>query len=227
MTAKGTLNLDCIASDPASRFLYGIASANNASTTGDYSNSRFVLVRSNPSPTSLATLTWTVISQIDGKDYSYNYPTFTSVDCAANYDDAFAVFFRNPIRTTNPTDAFPMGLVKSAFYDWTQIKGYAPYGWTSDRFIHMSYYTAKDDSPVHVVTNQEGSVIVSGSIGGGSYLHDFRIKNIHEWVRFPCFRLFSLGSCAFSLTNYTPLFFGPYFILFYFYRNRLTTHIWP
>lgn len=119
MAAIGTLNLDCIASDPASRFLYGIASANNASTTGDYSNSRFVFVRSNASPASLATLTWTVISQIDGKDFSYNYPTFNSVDCAANFEDAFSVFFRNPIRTTHPTVAFPMGLSKSVYYDWT------------------------------------------------------------------------------------------------------------
>ncbi|KAG0292647.1 hypothetical protein BGZ96_003861 [Linnemannia gamsii] len=181
MATKGTLNLDCIASDPASRFLYGIASANNASTTGDYSNSRFVLVRSNASPTNLATLTWTVISEIDGKDYSYNYPTFNSVDCAANFDDAFAVFFRNPIRTTNPTDALPMGLVKSVNYDWKQIKGFAPYGWTSDRFLHMSYYTEKNGSPYHILMDQQGSVIVIGSVGYGSELHELRIEDLHEW----------------------------------------------
>ncbi|KAK3841632.1 MAG: hypothetical protein J3R72DRAFT_524187 [Linnemannia gamsii] len=83
MTYRGTINLDCIAADPYSRYLYGIGSANEGkSSKGGYTDSSVVLVRSNASPTNLTTLTLTVISQVKGKDFSYTYPTFTSVDCA-------------------------------------------------------------------------------------------------------------------------------------------------
>ncbi|KAG0061359.1 hypothetical protein BGZ89_011546 [Linnemannia elongata] len=127
MAMQGTLNLDCIAADPYSRYLYGVASANEGSSTSNdgYADSIIVLVRSNASPTNLATLTWEVFSRTNNsKELSYNYPTFTSVDCAANGDGEVTVFFRSPYRTTSPATLLPMGFIYSPVSDtWTAIRG--------------------------------------------------------------------------------------------------------
>ncbi|KAH7050521.1 hypothetical protein BKA57DRAFT_534804 [Linnemannia elongata] len=161
MAMQGTLNLDCIAADPYSRYLYGVASANEGSSTSNdgYADSIIVLVRSNASPTNLATLTWGVFSRTNNsKELSYNYPTFTSVDCAANGDGEVTVFFRSPYRTTSPATLLPMGFIYSPVSDtWTAIRGPSTYGWTSDRLIHRSYYTnATYGNALHFLTSDVG-----------------------------------------------------------------------
>ncbi|KAF9126292.1 hypothetical protein BGX30_015302 [Mortierella sp. GBA39] len=136
MAMQGTLNLDCIAADPYSRYLYGVASANDGSSSNNYgyTESTIVLVRSNASPTNLATLTWEVFAHTNNsKELSYSYPTFTSVDCAANGDG-------EPVSDT-----------------WTAIRGPSMYGWTSDRLIHRSYYiNSTYGNALHFLTSDVG-----------------------------------------------------------------------
>ncbi|KAF9541090.1 hypothetical protein EC957_003417 [Mortierella hygrophila] len=168
-TAQGTLHLDCIASDPSSSYLYGIASANTG-TPSYTTDSTIVLVRSNYNPTSLAAITWTIISTTEGKQFSYNYLTFTSVDCAANDKGHFAAFFRSPYRTASPFKLLPMGVR----YDpaakekgegaWSPIWGSAMYGWNVDRFVHRSFY--QGDELVHLLT---GDVVDSLQLGRVDY----------------------------------------------------------
>jgi hypothetical protein len=158
-TAQGTtLNLDCIAATPSSSYLYGIASANAGSSLPPTytADSTIVLVRSNYNPTRLSNLTWTVISTTPGGKFSYNYPTFTSVDCAANDKGHFAAFFRSPFRAVSPFRLLPMG----ARYDptateeggaWSPIWGSVMYGWNKDRFVHRSFY--QGDELVHLLTD--------------------------------------------------------------------------
>ncbi|KAF9538220.1 hypothetical protein EC957_007075 [Mortierella hygrophila] len=161
MAMQGTLNLDCIAADPYSRYLYGVASANDGSSTNNYgyTESTIVLVRSNASPTNLATLTWEVFAHTNNsKELSYSYPTFTSVDCAANDDGEVTVFFRSPYRTTSPATLLPMGFIYSPVSDtWTTIRGPSMYGWTSDRLIHRSYYiNSTYGNALHFLTSDVG-----------------------------------------------------------------------
>ncbi|KAF9128279.1 hypothetical protein BGX30_014400 [Mortierella sp. GBA39] len=168
-TSQGTLHLDCIASDPSSSYLYGIASANTG-TSSYTTDSTIVLVRSNYNPTSLATITWTIISTTEGKQFSYNYMTFTSVDCAANDKGHFAAFFRSPYRTASPFRLLPMGVR----YDptakekgegaWSPIWGSVMYGWNVDRFVHRSFY--QGDELVHLLT---GDVVDSLQLGRVDY----------------------------------------------------------
>ncbi|KAG0366618.1 hypothetical protein BGX24_003618, partial [Mortierella sp. AD032] len=166
-TQQGTINLDCIAADPYSRYLYGIGSANEGKPTKDgYTDSSAVLVRSNASPASLADITWTVISHVKGKDVSYNYPTFTSVDCAVNGKGHFTAFFRSPYRTVSPAALLPMGIRYDSSTDtWITIKGYAVYGWDSDRYVHKSYYTRPEDTDiVHIRTDSSANIVNIGTL---------------------------------------------------------------
>ncbi|KAG9069795.1 hypothetical protein KI688_009120 [Linnemannia hyalina] len=161
MAMQGTLNLDCIAADPYSRYLYGVASANDGSSTNNYGyrESTIILVRSNASPTNLATLTWEVFAHTNNsKGLSYSYPTFTSVDCAVNGNGEVTAFFRSPYRTTSPATLLPMGFIYSPVSDtWTAIRGPSMYGWTSDRLIHRSYYiNSTYGNALHFLTSDVG-----------------------------------------------------------------------
>ncbi|KAF9083005.1 hypothetical protein BGX23_011882 [Mortierella sp. AD031] len=150
MTTQGSLNLDCIATDPASRYLYGIASANMDPSAS--SDPYVVLVRSNSSPTNLSNITWTVVSSANGKELAYNYPTFTSVDCTVNDAGSFAAFVRYPYRTFSERTVVPMGSV---------IKGSAAYGWITDAFVHKSFFMS-DGSLVHMLMGDDGERIRYG-----------------------------------------------------------------
>lgn len=168
-TAQGTLHLDCIASDPSSSYLYGIASANTGPSSYT-TDSTIVLVRSNYNPTSLATIVWTIISTAEGKQFSYNYLTFTSVDCAANDKGHFAAFFRSPYRTASPFRLLPMGVrydptaKEKGGEAWSPIWGSVMYGWNVDRFVHKSFY--QGDELVHLLT---GDVVDSLQLGRVDY----------------------------------------------------------
>ncbi|KAF9120694.1 hypothetical protein BGW39_011179 [Mortierella sp. 14UC] len=164
MAAQGTLNLDCLAADPDSRYIYGIGSANEGTPNKDgYTDSTVVLVRSNASPTNLTDNSWTVISHVKGKGFSYNYPTFTSVDCAVNDDGHFTAFFRSPYRATSPAALLPMGIqYNSTTQIWSPVLGTMAYGWASDRFMHKSLYTNNSGTTeiLHMLTNEDVLLIV-------------------------------------------------------------------
>ncbi|KAK5805617.1 hypothetical protein F5H01DRAFT_74752 [Linnemannia elongata] len=90
MALEETLNLDCMAADRSSNYLYGLASADiTRASPVNYADSFVVLIRSNFNPTSLTNITWSVISHTVGTKLSYSYPTFTSVDCVVADDGSF------------------------------------------------------------------------------------------------------------------------------------------
>ncbi|KAG0205435.1 hypothetical protein BGX33_007915, partial [Mortierella sp. NVP41] len=177
MSSQGTLHLDCITSDPSSSYLYGIASANKDAASKGYSDSSVVLVKSNYSPANLVNITWTVISSVNGKDFSYNYPTFTTVDCTVNDKGDFAAFFRPPYRALSKTTIVPMGLRYDPVADtWSPIRSTAHYGWTSERFIHKSFYSG--DDLVHLLTGYQVAEI------SGSWYTDnlVRFNSVYERI---------------------------------------------
>ncbi|KAG0278876.1 hypothetical protein BGZ96_002203, partial [Linnemannia gamsii] len=152
MTNEGTLNLDCIAADPKSEYLFGIASANTNPHT-NYADSHIVLVRSNMSPTNLANITWSVVSSSTSSELSYNYPAFTSVDCVVSKEGDFTAFVRSPYRVFSEKTGVPMGVryIRES-ETWSNIYGPAVYGWVSDAFVHKSFYAFND--LVHLVTGE-------------------------------------------------------------------------
>jgi hypothetical protein len=86
---QGRLILDCIASDPtSSTSLYGIANAN-----GDSSNEYTLLVKSNPDPSDVTALQWTVISMVKLSETAYRHPTPGTVACAVSSEGVFTAFF--------------------------------------------------------------------------------------------------------------------------------------
>jgi hypothetical protein len=174
MSFIGTLHLDCIAADPYSRFLYGIASANSKERLQVPEDTEYyiVLVRSNASPTNLSSLEWTAISSIRAKDFSYNYLTFTSVDCATNGRGDFTALFRSPYRALSPARLLPMGVRYNPDLDqWTAIQGTSVHGWSSDEFLHKSFYTYPESKEVfHLLTNTKGEQFTFGRLDSGSDL---------------------------------------------------------
>ncbi|KAF9121664.1 hypothetical protein BGW39_010356 [Mortierella sp. 14UC] len=146
MAAQGRLNLDCIAADSGSTYLYGIASAD-----GPNGKKHIVLVKSNYSPSSLADVTWTVISSTPGDELSYHYPRFTSIDCAVSNSGAFSAFFRSSsISSTRIYNLHPMGVrYDPVMGEWFGIKGSRRYGWVFDNTEHKSFYFG--DKVVHAI----------------------------------------------------------------------------
>ncbi|KAH7050468.1 hypothetical protein BKA57DRAFT_436805 [Linnemannia elongata] len=119
-TAKGRLNLDCIAADSSSTHLYGIASAE-----GPDGKVHAVLVKSNVSPSSLANITWTLVSSSPGDELSFGYPKFLSLDCAVSNSGAFSAFFRPPSKwSTRTYDMHPMGVRYDPVQEkWFRVRG--------------------------------------------------------------------------------------------------------
>ncbi|KAH7050549.1 hypothetical protein BKA57DRAFT_305419 [Linnemannia elongata] len=171
MAFLNKVSLDCIAADPYSRYLYGIGSASDIQMADDpvssaYMNPYLVLVKSNASPTNLSTVSWTVVSRVRGNDYSYSYPTFTSVDCATNGRGDFTAFFRSPYRTVSPAKLLPMGLRYSPDSgSWTAIQGTSLHGWTSEECFHKSFYTHPESPDVfHLLTTLEPYQLTFGRL---------------------------------------------------------------
>ncbi|KAF9083006.1 hypothetical protein BGX23_011883 [Mortierella sp. AD031] len=155
MALPETLNLDCITSDPGSKYLFGIASVNQEDNLGSYAlaDTYAVLVKSNYNPTNLTNLTWNIVSHIGSELFSYGYPRFTTVDCAAHDKGHFAFFFRGrTYRSISPTDLIPMGVRYDSIRDrWYRIQGSMQYGWTSNSFVHKSFYSGGD--LIHLYTD--------------------------------------------------------------------------
>jgi hypothetical protein len=151
--------LDCLAVDPGSSTLYGIASARQ------HEKNIFLLVKSTPNPDHLSLRMWTVVSTSWPQPFSYWEPPFGTVDCTVSSRGVFTAFFRNKDHIGPRQATFPVGVQ----YDpktgqWTSIRTSTYYGWTSDRSAHMSFYIKNNgvESLVHMMTDDEGSVIRFG-----------------------------------------------------------------
>ncbi|KAK3841653.1 MAG: hypothetical protein J3R72DRAFT_444660 [Linnemannia gamsii] len=93
MSKKGTLNLDCIASDPASSVFYGIANARSAE---NYTNEYTILVKSNTNPSNPGNLNWSIVSKVEISKTRYRYPLINTVVCAVSSGGEFSAFYYNP-----------------------------------------------------------------------------------------------------------------------------------
>ncbi|KAF9120693.1 hypothetical protein BGW39_011178 [Mortierella sp. 14UC] len=89
MSKQGKLNLDCVASDPTSSFLYGIANARGDSSVDEYT----ILVKSNPNPSSIANVEWNIVSKVKIEETGYRYPLINTVVCAVSSRGEFSAFF--------------------------------------------------------------------------------------------------------------------------------------
>lgn len=178
MANEGTLNLDCIAADPKSEYLYGISSANTSPHT-NYADSHILLVRSNLDPTNLAGMTWSVVSSSTSSELSYNYPTFTSVDCTVSEQGDFTAFVRSPHRVFSETAMVPMGVryIRQSG-TWSNIYGPAVYGWISDAFVHKSFYM--DDNLIHMVTGEYADRMRIGILDTST--NSLQLISSNKWV---------------------------------------------
>ncbi|KAG0296321.1 hypothetical protein BGZ96_009720 [Linnemannia gamsii] len=174
---QGTLNLDCIAADPYSRYLYGVGSANKGSLNNDdgYTDSTIVLVRSNASPTNLAALTWTVIAHVNGKDLSYNYPTFTSVDCAASSDGEVTAYFRSPYQAREDVRAF----IRPDTED---------FNWIYDSFDYsrQGFFYSNKGRPTSLITYHRNIFFLGGTFPNNATCPDILTASVGTRMDEPC-----------------------------------------
>lgn len=185
MANEGTLNLDCIAADRKSEYLYGIASANTIPHT-NYVDSHIVLIRSNKDPTNLANITWSVVSSSTSSELTYNYPTFTSVDCIVSEKGDFTAFVRSPYRVFSETTMVPMGVryIRESG-TWSNIYGPAVYGWISDAFVHKSFYFV--DKLIHLVTAEDAFRLRTGVLDTST--NSIQLSASSIWVNILAFSI--------------------------------------
>ncbi|KAG0075295.1 hypothetical protein BGZ90_010058 [Linnemannia elongata] len=137
MALEETLNLDCIAADPSSTFMDLLA----------------------PTSQELPLSTMPTL----GTKLSYSYPTFTSVDCAVADDGSFTAFVRSPYRILSNAAAVPMGIQYApGTNEWSNIYGAGMYGWSSDAFVHKSFYD--DEGPIQILTGNDGNIVRFGIV---------------------------------------------------------------
>ncbi|KAF9338470.1 hypothetical protein BGZ91_008758, partial [Linnemannia elongata] len=175
--------------------LYGPASADiTGASPVNYADSFVVLIRSNFNPTSLTNITWSVISHTVGTKLSYSYPTFTSVDCAVADDGSFTAFVRSPYRILSNAAAVPMGIQYApGTNEWSNIYGAGMYGWSSDAFVHKSFYD--DEGPIQILTGNDGNIVRFGIVD--SEAKKIKLQTWFEWVG-----LMISGFSDSSLSNY-------------------------
>ncbi|KAF9120695.1 hypothetical protein BGW39_011180 [Mortierella sp. 14UC] len=163
---NSSLTIDCMATDPGSTTIYGIAKSwiENVESV--------VLLRSIPNPDHISAHMWTIVSSAPDKPLSYWGDTyrgrpFRSVDCTVSSKGAFLAFFRDGQYLTPGSVTVPVGVR----YDpetqaWSSIKTSPYYGWTSDYWEHKSFYVNKDgvESAVHMLTDTESTVIRFGVV---------------------------------------------------------------
>ncbi|KAG0292656.1 hypothetical protein BGZ96_003870 [Linnemannia gamsii] len=167
----GIVDLDCIASNPNSTILYAIGNAENS--RGEVVATLF---RSNSNPANATDIKWAFLpyySSHSGYDTwdqpHYKYSRFGDVDCAVSSSGEFTAFFYNPqFSITGSARMVPMGIL---FYGDVSrpilnIYGSMMYGWTSQNFVHQSFYIEKDgvETVVHAVMDETASVIRFGLV---------------------------------------------------------------
>ncbi|KAG0353820.1 hypothetical protein BGX24_007159, partial [Mortierella sp. AD032] len=170
----GIVDLDCIAANPNSKTLYGIGKAENSEGHVDT-----VYFYSNDSPANVTDITWEYKGFISGERGSdgdhYKYSRFGNVDCAVSSTGEFTAFFYNPVYSvTGSSKLVPMGIqvhlehASSKFWRDKRllIWGNMMYGWTSEHFVHQSFYIEKDgvETVVHAVMDETASVVRFGLV---------------------------------------------------------------
>ncbi|KAG0296320.1 hypothetical protein BGZ96_009719 [Linnemannia gamsii] len=170
MASNGNLELDCIATQQDTGTIYGIATASGTNSEG-VSDLHVVLIRSSTSPSSLTSLTWSVVSTTLALDLSYVYPKFATVDCAVSSKGEFFALFPNNELLTTKSPTIPMGIR----YDpdsnsWSSIRGSPMYGWNY-KPLHQLFYTKSDlttennvESLVHLMADETGRVLRFGTV---------------------------------------------------------------
>lgn len=184
----GIVDLDCIASNPNSTILYAIGNAENPQA-----EVVTALFRSNSNPANVTDITWEMLRQIYSRDTSqphFKYSRFGDVDCAVGSSGEFTAFFYNPqFSVTGSARLVPMGIQLSG--DWMEppleIYGSMMYGWTSQNFVHQSFYIEKDgiETVVHAVLDETASLIRFGLVDKNTgYLQLAAIwKLVKFWYR--------------------------------------------
>ncbi|KAK3841694.1 MAG: hypothetical protein J3R72DRAFT_151125 [Linnemannia gamsii] len=164
----GIVDLDCIAATPNSTVLYGIGKG-ESSWDGDHT----VLYSSNDNPANATDITWKYkgfVSRKIGPDDHYKYSRFGNVDCAISSSGEFTAFFYNPVYSvTGSSKLVPMGIqldIDSERPKRLLIWGNMMYGWTSEHFVHQSFYIDKDGiaTVVHAVMDETASVVRFGLV---------------------------------------------------------------
>ncbi|KAK3841707.1 MAG: hypothetical protein J3R72DRAFT_510001 [Linnemannia gamsii] len=165
----GIVDLDCIAATPNSTALYGIGRG-ESSEGGVYT----VLYYSNDNPANVTDITWKYKGTVPDHDH-YKYSHFGNVDCAISSSGEFTAFFYNPVYSvTGSSKPVPMGIKVHLGY-WSDgrgrdklllIWGNMMYGWTSEHFVHQSFYIDKDGiaTVVHAVMDETASVVRFGLV---------------------------------------------------------------
>ncbi|KAG0360027.1 hypothetical protein BGX24_005647 [Mortierella sp. AD032] len=163
---RSTVVFDCIATDPGSTTIYGISKVMHDQVMS------VMLVKSIANPSHISDSMWTVVSVTVDAPLSYwgeeyNRRPFKFVDCAVSSKGAFSAFFRNGQYLTPGSVTVPIGVrYDPESQTWSSIKTSPYYGWTSDLWVHKSFYVNKDgvESAVHALTDPEGTVIRFGVV---------------------------------------------------------------
>ncbi|KAG9069794.1 hypothetical protein KI688_009119 [Linnemannia hyalina] len=160
-TYNSQIPLDCIASDPTSTTLYGIATG--WSYAGNVKS--FFLVKSSPNPDHVSLNMWSMVSEEKAIPFSYWRPSFRSTDCSVSSKGVFTAFFNNGQLLTPGIVSIPVGVrYDPETQKWTSIKTSPLYGWATDDWTHTSFYINNDgvESLVHLLTDADSTVIRFG-----------------------------------------------------------------
>ncbi|KAG0263479.1 hypothetical protein BGZ95_003785, partial [Linnemannia exigua] len=159
------VDLDCIATNPNSTVLYGIG---RAETSEDFDYT--MIFRSLDNPANATDITWRLDSYRvfgDASGDHYKYSRFGNVDCAVSSSGEFTAFFYNPLYSvTGRSKLVPMGIQKQSRGMLAPIWGNMMYGWTSEHFVHQSFYIENDgvETVVHAVMDETASVVRFGLV---------------------------------------------------------------
>ncbi|KAK3841630.1 MAG: hypothetical protein J3R72DRAFT_150187 [Linnemannia gamsii] len=172
MSYKGRLNLDCIASDPTSSVLYGIANARGKDD--EYT----VLVKSNTNPSNPGNIDWSIVSKVKISKTGYRYPLINTVVCAVSSGGEFSAFYYDPSYTTVAGPALvPIGVQfdpkkeaeAGAGSGWSDIIGSrTKLAWTHRYLVPKAFYvrdaSSGAESAVLLLTDDFASVIRFGVV---------------------------------------------------------------
>ncbi|KAG0272410.1 hypothetical protein BGZ95_011850, partial [Linnemannia exigua] len=176
MSKQGKLNLDCIASDPTSSILYGIANAQGNTPSDEYT----VLVKSNTNPSNIATgnLEWSIVSKVRISKTAYRYPLINTVVCAVSSGGEFSAFYYNPTYLTGAGPVLaPVGVrfdpkketEEGGGSGWSDIVGSsAKLAWVHRYLFPKAFYvrdaSSGAESVVLLLTDDFASVIRFGVV---------------------------------------------------------------
>ncbi|KAF9122397.1 hypothetical protein BGW39_009777 [Mortierella sp. 14UC] len=204
MTTRGQIELDCIATQVDTGTLHGIATATGKDDNG-VSGNHIVLVKSNPSPSNLASITWSVVSTTPNSQFSYDYPAFTTVDCAVSTTGEFTALFPNTVFTSKMSLTLPMGVRYDPIAkSWSSIRGSPLYGWTWTHAHQSLYSTGQDsmgnqvESLTHLIVDVPGKIVKFATVDAANSM----LQPAAVWTQTGRFdEEYSLGSLNTNMTS--------------------------